>query len=104
MSAERIHPARAGRIGTIPRAIAPRAGASERAALAAEANPPRSALEEYLCVALTENATTATVAGLTPATTYSFTVKARDASGNASAASAAVSAAVYFDKVVVTQE
>jgi streptogrisin C len=36
--------------------------------------------------------TSATVSGLTPDTAYSFTIKARDAAGNASAASATVSA------------
>jgi chitodextrinase len=36
-------------------------------------------------------ATSTTVTGLTPSTTYSFTVKARDAAGNTSAASNAVS-------------
>jgi len=37
------------------------------------------------------NATTFTVTGLTPSTTYSFTVKAKDAAGNVSAASNALS-------------
>ncbi|MQY07901.1 glycosyl hydrolase family 18 protein [Actinomadura macrotermitis] len=39
----------------------------------------------------TVTGTSATVTGLTPKTAYSFTVKARDAAGNVSAASAAVS-------------
>ncbi|WP_018752465.1 glycosyl hydrolase family 18 protein [Paenibacillus sanguinis] len=38
------------------------------------------------------NGTTATISGLTPSTTYSFTVVARDAAGNTSPASGAVSA------------
>lgn len=42
--------------------------------------------------ATTTGATSVTVSGLVPNTTYSFTVKARDAAGNVSAASAAVSA------------
>ncbi|EGL20218.1 MULTISPECIES: glycosyl hydrolase family 18 protein [unclassified Paenibacillus] len=37
------------------------------------------------------SATTATITGLTPSTAYSFTVKAKDAAGNVSAASSAVS-------------
>jgi len=39
----------------------------------------------------TTGATSFTVTGLTPGTTYSFTVKAKDAAGNASAASSALS-------------
>jgi streptogrisin C len=43
-------------------------------------------------LATSASTTSATVSGLTPDTAYSFTVKARDAAGNASAASSAVSA------------
>lgn len=42
-------------------------------------------------LAVSVSGTTATVTGLSAATTYSFTVKAKDAAGNVSAASAAVS-------------
>ncbi|MBV1856338.1 endo alpha-1,4 polygalactosaminidase [Catellatospora tritici] len=42
--------------------------------------------------AATVTTTTATLTGLTPATTYTFTVKAKDAAGNTSAASAPVTA------------
>ncbi|CAH0119725.1 MULTISPECIES: glycosyl hydrolase family 18 protein [unclassified Paenibacillus] len=45
----------------------------------------------------TTGATSATVIGLAPNTTYSFTVKARDAAGNVSAASGAVSATTAAD-------
>lgn len=47
--------------------------------------------------ATTTGATNATVSGLAPNTTYSFTVKARDAAGNVSAASGAVSATTAED-------
>lgn len=47
--------------------------------------------------ATTTGATSATVIGLAPNTTYSFTVKARDAAGNVSAASGAVSATTAAD-------
>ncbi|WP_405147444.1 discoidin domain-containing protein [Sphaerisporangium sp. NBC_01403] len=43
-------------------------------------------------VAASAGGTSVTVTGLSPATSYTFTVKARDAAGNASAASAAVTA------------
>ena len=43
-------------------------------------------------LAMSVTGTTATVSGLSPSTTYTFTVKARDAAGNVSAASTAVSA------------
>jgi endoglucanase len=43
-------------------------------------------------LAVSVTSTTATVAGLSPATTYSFTVKARDAAGNTSSASSAATA------------
>ncbi|MFC5528204.1 fibronectin type III domain-containing protein [Cohnella yongneupensis] len=42
-------------------------------------------------LATTSAGTTATVSGLTPSTAYSFTVKAKDAAGNLSAASSALS-------------
>jgi len=45
----------------------------------------------------TVSGTTATVNGLSPATAYSFTVRARDAAGNRSAASTAVSATTSPD-------
>src|SRR5262249_50696036 len=43
-------------------------------------------------LAMSVTGTTATVSGLSASTTYSFTVRARDAAGNASAQSSAVSA------------
>lgn len=53
--------------------------------------------------ATTSGASSVTVSGLSPNTTYSFTVKARDAAGNVSAASAAVSATTMAEDVPDTE-
>ncbi|NKY38476.1 glycoside hydrolase family 6 protein [Cellulomonas septica] len=51
----------------------------------------------------TSTTTSYTVTGLTPATAYSFTVRAKDAAGNVSTASAAVSATTQSGTVTDTQ-